>query len=81
MILEPYGVRPSPGKRCLSHSQSPLIKVLAGPPRDILTGFLAPDERVSYGRPVGVTLGPDGSVLVADDVGDVIWRVTGERQG
>jgi len=53
----------------------------AGPPRDILSGFLAPDERVSYGRPVGVTLGPDGSVLVADDVGDVIWRVTGERQG
>ena len=50
----------------------------AGPPRDILSGFLAPDERVSYGRPVGVTLGPDGSVLVADDVGDVIWRVTGE---
>ena len=31
----------------------------------------------SYGRPVGVTLGPDGSLLVADDVGDVIWRVTG----
>ena len=53
----------------------------SGPPRDILTGFLAPDERVSYGRPVGVALGPDGSVLVADDVGDVIWRVTGERQG
>lgn len=49
----------------------------AGPPRDILTGFLAPDERVSYGRPVGVTIGPDGSVLMADDVGDVIWRVTG----
>jgi glucose/arabinose dehydrogenase len=53
----------------------------AGPPRDILTGFLASDERFSYGRPVGVTLGPDGSVLVADDVGDVIWRVTGERHG
>ena len=52
----------------------------AGPPRDILTGFLAPDERVSYGRPVGVAIGPDGSLLVADDVGDVIWRVTGERQ-
>ncbi len=49
----------------------------AGPPRDILTGFLAADERVSYGRPVGVTIGPDGSLLVADDVGDVIWRVTG----
>jgi glucose/arabinose dehydrogenase len=49
----------------------------AGPARDILSGFLAPDERFSYGRPVGVTLGPDGSLLVADDVGDVIWRVTG----
>ncbi|MDQ5841402.1 MAG: sorbosone dehydrogenase family protein [Chloroflexota bacterium] len=48
----------------------------AGPPRDILTRFLAPDERVSYGRPVGVAIGPDGSLLVADDVGDVIWRVT-----
>jgi glucose/arabinose dehydrogenase len=48
----------------------------AGPPRDILTGFLAPDERESYGRPVGVAIGPDGSLLVADDVGDVIWRVT-----
>jgi glucose/arabinose dehydrogenase len=48
----------------------------AGPPRDILSGFLAPDERFSYGRPVGVTLGPDRSLLVADDVGNVIWRVT-----
>ena len=50
----------------------------SGAPRDILTGFLAPDERESYGRPVGVAIGPDGrSLLVADDVGDVIWRVTG----
>jgi glucose/arabinose dehydrogenase len=49
----------------------------AGPPRDILSGFLAPDESSSYGRPVGVTLGPDGSLLVADDVGNAIWRVTG----
>jgi glucose/arabinose dehydrogenase len=48
----------------------------SGPPRDSLTGFLAPDEKVSFGRPVGVTLGPDGSLLVADDVGDVIWRVS-----
>ncbi len=52
----------------------------AGLPRDILTGFLAPDERSSYGRPVGVAIGPDKSLLVADDVGDVIWRITGERQ-
>lgn len=48
----------------------------AGAPRDILWGFLAPDESVSYGRPVGVAIGPDGrSLLVADDVGDVVWRV------
>jgi glucose/arabinose dehydrogenase len=51
----------------------------AGPPRDILSGFLAPDERESYGRPVGVAIGPKGCLLVADDVGDVIWRVTGAR--
>ena len=50
----------------------------SGPPRDILSGFLAPDEKVSYGRPVGVTLGPDRkSLLMADDVGNVILRVTG----
>ncbi len=49
----------------------------SGPARDILSGFLSADERVSYGRPVGVAIGPDGrSLLMADDVGDVIWRVT-----
>lgn len=48
-----------------------------GMPRDILTGFLTEDENYSYGRPVGVAHAADGSVLMADDVGDVIWRVTG----
>lgn len=49
----------------------------SGPPRDILWGFLSPDEKTAYGRPVGVTIGPDrASLLVADDVGDIIWRVT-----
>jgi glucose/arabinose dehydrogenase len=48
-----------------------------GPARDILSGFLAPDEKASYGRPVGVAIGPDNSLLMADDVGNVIWRVTG----
>lgn len=47
-----------------------------GEPREILTGFLAPDHKFSYGRPVGVCVGPDRkSLLLADDVGDVIWRV------
>lgn len=45
-------------------------------PLELLTGFLSPDEKDSYGRPVGVVIGPDGAVLMADDVGDVIWRVS-----
>ena len=49
----------------------------SGRPRDILWGFLSPDERSSYGRPVGIALAPGGGILVADDVGDVIWRVVG----
>jgi glucose/arabinose dehydrogenase len=52
-----------------------------GPPRDILSGFLAPDEGMSRGRPVGVRIASERSVLMADDVGDLIWHVTGERQG
>jgi glucose/arabinose dehydrogenase len=49
----------------------------SGPPRDILSGFLSADEKESHGRPVGVTLGHDRrSLLMADDVGNVIWRVT-----
>ncbi|WP_172123107.1 MULTISPECIES: sorbosone dehydrogenase family protein [unclassified Devosia] len=48
-----------------------------GLPRDILTGFLSADEKFSFGRPVGVAIAADQSVLMADDVGDVIWRITG----
>jgi glucose/arabinose dehydrogenase len=48
-----------------------------GPKQDLLTGFLSEDEKLSYGRPVGVAIAKDGSVLMCDDVGDVIWRVTG----
>jgi glucose/arabinose dehydrogenase len=46
-----------------------------GEARTILSGFLSEDEKYSYGRPVGVAL-REGALLVADDVGDVIWRVT-----
>lgn len=50
----------------------------SGPPRDILSGFLSEDEKIAYGRPVGVAIGADKkSLLMADDVGDIIWRVTG----
>ena len=50
----------------------------SGPSRDILSGFLSDDEKIAYGRPVGVTIGADKkSLMMADDVGDIIWRVTG----
>ncbi len=46
----------------------------SGPPQDFLTGFLGKDEKAK-GRPVGVAVAKDGALLVADDVGNVIWRV------
>jgi glucose/arabinose dehydrogenase len=47
----------------------------SGPPQDILTGFLS-DKGKAYGRPVGVAIDFSGAVLVADDVGNTIWRVS-----
>ncbi|WP_420457450.1 PQQ-dependent sugar dehydrogenase [Rubrivirga sp.] len=47
-----------------------------GAPRDVLTGFLSEDEEEAYGRPVGVVIASDGALLVADDVGNTVWRVT-----
>lgn len=46
-----------------------------GTPEDILTGFIN-DRGEARGRPVGVTLDRQGALLVADDVGNIIWRVT-----
>ena len=46
----------------------------SGMPVEVLTGFLG--KGVAYGRPVGVEIGKDGSLLVADDVGNTIWRVS-----
>jgi glucose/arabinose dehydrogenase len=46
-----------------------------GEPLEVLTGFVSPDGE-AYGRPVGVALDKRGALLVADDVGNVIWRVT-----
>jgi glucose/arabinose dehydrogenase len=47
----------------------------AGESVDVLTGFLSRDGK-ALGRPVGVTLDSQGALLVADDVGNVIWRVS-----
>jgi glucose/arabinose dehydrogenase len=50
----------------------------AGMPRDILWGFVDDDGR-ARGRPVGVAVDATGALLVADDVGNRIWRVTPRR--
>jgi glucose/arabinose dehydrogenase len=46
-----------------------------GAPVDVLTGFISDDGK-ALGRPVGTTIAHDGSLLVADDVGNTIWRVS-----
>ena len=47
----------------------------SGPPLDVLTGFVDNDGN-ARGRPVGVAVDKKGALLVADDVGNVIWRVS-----
>jgi glucose/arabinose dehydrogenase len=52
----------------------------AGPMKDILAGFIADESKFeAHGRPVGVTVAPDGSLLVADDSGGKVWRVSAKK--
>jgi glucose/arabinose dehydrogenase len=51
----------------------------SGPPVDVLTGFLDKNGRAK-GRPVGVAITHQGNVLIADDVGGTVWRVSAERK-
>jgi glucose/arabinose dehydrogenase len=46
-----------------------------GTPIEVLTGFLGAQQQ-AQGRPVGVAMDRDGALLVADDVGNTVWRVT-----
>jgi glucose/arabinose dehydrogenase len=49
----------------------------SGPVQDFLTGWmLAPDKREVWGRPVGLLELPDGSLLVSDDGGNKVWRIS-----
>jgi glucose/arabinose dehydrogenase len=50
--------------------------VPAGDAIEVLTGFLEPNG-TAHGRPVGVAIDRRGALLVADDVGNAIWRVSG----
>jgi glucose/arabinose dehydrogenase len=47
----------------------------SGQPEDVLTGFVNADDE-AQGRPVGVAVDQTGALLVADDVGNTVWRVT-----
>ena len=46
----------------------------SGEPEDVLTGFVKDGD--ALGRPVGVAIDSKGALLVADDVGNTVWRVT-----
>ena len=50
----------------------------SGAPQEVLGGFLSPEGN-AYGRPVGVAIDQRGALLVADDVGNVVWRVSAAR--
>lgn len=51
----------------------------SGSPQEVLTGFVNAEDE-ALGRPVGVAVDKTGALLVADDVGDVVWRVTPARK-
>ena len=47
-----------------------------GIPQPVVTGFHSPDESQLYGAPVGLVQDKEGALLIADDVGNSVWRVT-----
>jgi glucose/arabinose dehydrogenase len=47
-----------------------------GAPKPVVTGFVSADEKSLYGAPVGVAQDKDGGLVIADDVGNTVWRVT-----
>lgn len=63
----------------------PMVNGTPGPVEDFMTGFLASTGEngttvQQWGRPVGVTVAPDGALLVSDDSGHRIWRVSASRE-
>ena len=51
-----------------------------GMAEDVVTGFLN-DDGEAQGRPVGVAFDKSGALLIADDVGNTVWRVTNAAAG
>jgi glucose/arabinose dehydrogenase len=48
----------------------------AGPPQTVVSGFHSEDEKQLFGAPVGLAQDASGALLIADDVGDTVWRVS-----
>ncbi len=51
-----------------------------GVPEPVVTGFFSNDEKQLYGAPVGLVQDKEGALLIADDVGDTVWRVTADSR-
>jgi len=51
-----------------------------GPPETLVSGFYSDDEKKLYGAPVGLAQDQEGALLIADDVGNVVWRVTSDTR-
>src|SRR5258707_5928986 len=49
-----------------------------GKPETVVSGFYSADEKKLFGAPVGLTQDQDGALLIADDVGNTVWRVTAD---
>ena len=48
----------------------------SGVAQDVVTGFLDADGHTTHGRPVGLAIDRSGALLIADDVGNTVWRVS-----
>ena len=48
----------------------------SGPPQTVVSGFFSADEKTLFGAPVGLAQDEDGALLIADDVGNSVWRVS-----
>jgi glucose/arabinose dehydrogenase len=47
-----------------------------GAPRPVVTGFVPDDQKELYGAPAGLVQDKDGALVIADDAGNSVWRVT-----
>ena len=64
------GLRPQLARR------APGVAVLYGKLKAVVTGFVSDDEKELYGAPVGLAVDKTGALLIADDVGNTVWRVS-----